>query len=264
MPSNSSSTANAPTVTQTFHTAAREARDLVQRLVKRKREGLDWIDDLRELQQEFIQSSPQASQRECGAGCASCCLSAQVDVTGVEAIAASEFLRMCVSPEDRAKIESRLKRSTEIRRAQIKGQLPQRPVACGMLNSQGHCQIYAARPVICSGVFSTDRQACDDAIHAAEKGDLSGSAPLDLVSIQATGGISGGLQRVLVENGYDGNLYELNSAVLTVLHDPHALQRFFDREDIFRDAICTEAHSPPRRNMVVRPFHLRRRESHLN
>ncbi|MFN3152154.1 YkgJ family cysteine cluster protein [Bremerella sp.] len=253
MPSNSPSLST----TALFREASQEARELVNRLVARDNESMDWVDDLRQLQNGYLDKSSQKDRRECQAGCAGCCLSAQVDVTGIEAIAVSDYLRMCVDGVTLGQIKSRLERVTQRRIDQMRGLARQLPLACSMLGSDGRCMIYPVRPIVCSGVFSTSREACLDAEETAKEGNFSSTIPLDKDAIQATGGISGTLQRILVEHGLDGNLYEFNSAVLAVLREKNSLNRFLAGEDLFHDAICTDPHSPPRKQAVRRPHFLK-------
>ncbi len=236
-------------VTEAFYRASRDTRPVVLKLLEKGAESLDWIDDLRQLQQDLTRNSPYAADRACSAGCASCCFTVQVDVTPIEAIAVADYLRTCLDAPALKSIRERLGKLTQRRRA---GDYSRR-LACGMLGSDGECQVYPIRPIVCSGVFSLDRQACELAAEAIAAGNPSKSIPLDKEAIQATGGIAGSLQRVLVEHGLDGNLYELNSAVLCALQYPDALKRFRDGEDLFAEAICTEAHSPPRVARVPKP-----------
>lgn len=232
---------------------------MVNRLVAQKGESLDWVDDLRQLQVNYLDKSSQKGNRECRAGCSGCCLSAQVDVTGIEAIAVSDYLQMCVDAQALSQIKSRLERVTQRRIDQMRGLARQLPLACSMLGEDGRCMVYPIRPIICSGVFSTSRDSCLDAERTAKAGDFSSTIPLDNDAIQATGGISGTLQRILVEHDLDGNLYEFNSAVLTAMGEKNALNRFLAGEDLFYDAICTDAHSPPRIPTVRRPSFLKPR-----
>ncbi|WDI41172.1 YkgJ family cysteine cluster protein [Bremerella sp. P1] len=255
MPSNAPS----PSTTAIFREASQEARNLVNQLVAQCGESLDWVDDLRQLQLGYLDKSSQKGERECQAGCSGCCLSAQVDVTGIEAIAVSDYLRTCVDRPTLSQIQSRLERSTQRRIDQMRGTARQLPLACSMLGNDGRCTVYPVRPIICSGVFSTDRDACLDAEQTAKVGDFSSTIPLDNDAIQATGGISGTLQRILVEHGLDGNLYEFNSAVLAAITEKNSLNRFLAGEDLFRDAICTDPHSPPRKQAVGRPHFLKSR-----
>lgn len=234
-------------VSAVFHEAARLARPVIDRLLETSSDSLDWADDLRRFQGDYLKRSPQADLRACTAGCSACCFTVQVDVTPPEAIAVSDYLKTCLDSQSLEKIKTRLTKLTQLRRDEAQGKGVPRKLACGMLGEDGRCQVYPARPVVCSGVFSLDRQACETAAESVRRGDTSKSVPLDVVAIQATGGISGSLQRMLVERGLDGNLYELNSAVLCVLPECNALARYLAGEDLFRTAICTEAHSPPRK-----------------
>lgn len=258
MASNNTKPSVSPQITSIFHQASRDGRQLVERLLRQNGESLDWIDDLRQLQGRYLEKSPQKAQRDCSAGCPACCMTAQVDATPIEAIAVSEYLRAYLEPDELYAVKARLTRVTKLREAQLNAQAPQRPLACGLLGMDGKCTVYPVRPVVCSGVFSLNQNECRKAEREAKAGDFSQSIPLDNEAIQATGGISGSLQRVLVEHGLDGNLYELSSAVLAAIQIPDCLERFLNREDIFKNAICTDAHSPPRKRIVPAPKFLRR------
>ena len=261
MPSHDTQPSVSSHITAVFHQASSEGRRLVEGLLRQNGESLDWIDDLRQLQGKYLEKSPQRAQRDCSSGCPACCMTAQVDATPIEAIAVSEYLRVYLDADSLFTVKNRLTRVTKLRLAQLKSELPQRPLACGMLGHDGQCMVYPVRPIICSGVFSLNQNECSRAEREAQMGDFSQSIPLDKDAIQATGGISGSLQRVLVEHGLDGNLYELSSAVLAALQVPDCLTRYLDKEDIFQNAICTDAHSPPRKRIVPAPKFLKHRAS---
>jgi len=255
-----SSNTGSPQVSAIFIEAVKQSKNVVQRLFTEKAESTEWIGGLREVQTELLERSSVADQRQCSAGCSACCMTAQVDVTGIEAIVVAEYLQRTASVPQRNTIQSRLHKLTELRRGSLaKGELP-KALACGMLGQDGRCQVYGVRPVICAGVFSLDQAACDRASENVKNGDISARIPLDQPAIQATGGISGGLQRQLVENGLDGNLYEFNSALLCVINEADLVERFLQREDLFEQAICTDAHSAPRRVVVPAPKFARRRK----
>lgn len=90
------------------------------------------------------------------------------------------------------------------------------------------------------------RAACDLAA-ADPHGQAAQQVPFDPHTKTWTMGVSGGLQRALVDAGLDGNLYELSSIVLRALEVPDAARRWLRREDVFRGCVCTDAHSPPRK-----------------
>ncbi|RCS54362.1 hypothetical protein DTL42_04240 [Bremerella cremea] len=259
MPARDSQSPVSPHITEVFHQASHDGRQLVEGLLRQQSESLDWIDDLRNLQAKFLNQSPQQAQRDCSAGCPACCMTAQVDATPIEAIAVSEYLKAYLDADALFAVKNRLTRVTKLRIAQQNAQAPQRPLACGMLGTDGKCMVYPVRPVICSGVFSLNQNECFKAEREANAGDFSQSIPLDKFALQATGGISGSLQRVLVEHGLDGNLYELSSAVLVALQVPDCLTHYLNQEDIFKNAICTDPHSPPRKRIVPAPKFLNRR-----
>lgn len=207
---------------------------------------LDLMDQLREFQSQLAESSPLKGERQCQAGCAACCFTVAVDITPIEAIAVADYLNSYLPPQRREAIRQRLAHVVDRRRKMTAEQRQQVPLACGLLSMEGMCQAYAARPLICAGVFSLDREACNEAAELVQMGDTGGQVPLDQPARTATAGISGGLQRYLVSHGFDGNLYELNSAVLVAMNHADPLSRYLAGEDLFRDAICTDPHSPPR------------------
>jgi len=198
----------------------------------------------RDAMQQGLDQSPRVEERECRATCCACCLSVPVDVTPLEALVIAEYVRGSVDAERLALVCLRLARTAKARRA---GAIEQsRPVraACALLGSDGLCTVYAVRPLACAGFFSLSREACDAAYEYPEA--AAPVVPIDRPARAWTMGVSGGLQHALVEAGVDGNLYELNSAVLCALETPHAADRWLSCEDIFADCTCTDAHSPPR------------------
>lgn len=207
---------------------------------------LDLMDQLREFQSQLTEASPLKGKRQCQAGCAACCFTVAVDITPIEAIAVADYLKSYLPPQRREAIRERLSHVVARRREMTAQTRQQVPLACGLLSMEGMCQAYAARPLICSGVFSLDREACDEAAELVQIGDTGGQVPMDQPARTATAGISGGLQRYLVAHQLDGNLYELNSAVLVALSHDDPLPRYLAGEDLFRDAICTDPHSAPR------------------
>ncbi|MEX1041104.1 MAG: YkgJ family cysteine cluster protein [Pirellulaceae bacterium] len=247
-------------------------RDLFQTIVSRtigmletsllqrgcETDPLDLMDQLREFQSHLTDTSPQKGQRACQAGCAACCFTVAVDITPIEAIAVADYLKSYLPGQRREAIRQRLEHVVARRRKMTAEERQRIPLACGLLSMDGMCQAYAARPLICSGVFSLDREACDEAAELVQIGDIGGQVPLDQPARTATAGISGGLQRYLVEHGLDGNLYELNSAVLVALEDIDPLPRYLAGEDLFRDAICTDPHSAPRRATSAKKLHRRK------
>lgn len=191
-----------------------------------------------------VAASPLVVLRQCGAGCHACCHTVNADVTPLEAIVAAEYLQQTCEASQLTPVRERLRENAKRRAALNAAERASIRARCGLLGDDGLCQVYAARPLVCGGIFSLSRAACETA--ATSRNLTEQTIPLDRSAKAWTMGLSGGLQRVLVEAGLDGNLYELNSAVLCALETPDAGRRWLAGEDIFADCICTDAHSPPR------------------
>ncbi|TWT34492.1 YkgJ family cysteine cluster protein [Blastopirellula retiformator] len=231
-------------------------------------ESLDVIDTLRGLQPDPLTESLTAPMRACRQGCAACCFTVAIDVTPLEAIAAAEYVAMCLSPEQVESVRDRLEKLA-IRRAMMTREESQtKRLGCGLLGMDGACMIYPARPLVCAGVHSFDQQACESAAELVALEQADGKVPIDRAAKAATMGVSGALQRALVAEGLDGNLYELNSAVLCALNAPNAWRRYLAKEDIFAAAQCTEAHSWPRldapHTSVKKPHFLKKARRRTN
>lgn len=212
----------------------------------RQGESLDVIDLLRVIQPDPLSEKLAAPLRACGQGCSACCFTVAIDVTPLEAIAAAEYVRECLPEQKVEAIKERLHKLSLRRAMMTREETQTRRLGCGLLGSDGACMVYPARPLVCAGVHSFDRAACESAAESIELVQLDAQIPIDRAAKASTMGISGALQRALVEQGLDGNLYELNSAVLCALSAENAWRRYLAKEDLFASALCTEAHSWPR------------------
>jgi Fe-S-cluster containining protein len=201
--------------------------------------------DARARLDKGVEASPLKLLRQCGAGCSACCHTVSADVTPLEALLVAEHLHEHVSAPRLVNIRARLRANAARRAAMTAEERSSTRLRCGLLSDEGLCQAYAARPLVCAGVFSLSRDACES---AASNPELAAQkVPLDRPAKAWTMGVSGGLQRALVDAGLDGNLYELNSVVLCAVETPDVAARWLRGEDVFADCVCTDAHSPPRR-----------------
>ena len=194
--------------------------------------------------------SPQAELRQCGAGCSACCYTPLVEITPLEAIVAGADLANRLSDDELAALKPRLHASAVLRFTSTSSGEGPRKTRCEMLGDDGLCQIYESRPLVCAGVFSLSRDACEAACCGVALADAQ--VPLDRPAKAWMMGVSGGLQRAMVEAGLDGNLYELHSILLRVLETDRAAARWLAGEDIFAGCHCTDAHSAPRRRATLR------------
>jgi Fe-S-cluster containining protein len=236
-----------------FHDAARQERQAVKALL----EG-QWVQallpelrtDAAERVATGVGQSPLKVLHACEPGCSACCRNVAVDVTPLEAFVVADYLRANLDATQREAVTARLAVNAQARSQMSANELRRVRLTCAFLNEQGRCSVYAARPLACAGAFSMSRQAC----HLAAEHPASPAAqqvPFDPYTKTWTMGVSGGLQRALVEAGLDGNLYELSSAVLRALETPDAVERWLRREDVFHGCTCTDAHSPPRVNRAA-------------
>jgi Fe-S-cluster containining protein len=231
-----------------FRDAAGAQRTSLAALLRGKRKG-ELIAALRDNASRQLESglnqSPLKVLHQCAPGCSACCRSVAVDVTPLEALVVADYLRANFDEPQLAEIQKRLKSNSATRGAGSPGEMRKVQATCAFLSDEGRCRVYPARPLVCAGVFSLSRQAC---YAAAENPDSAQAqqTPIDSYSQTWTMGISGGLQRALVEAGLDGNLYELSSIVLRALEVFDAAERWLRGEDVFAGCTCTDPHSPPR------------------
>ncbi len=237
-----------------FHRVAKEQKEAAGRILGRrpgKASLLKLAQNARRRLQEETAQSPLAASRQCGAGCTACCKSTAVDVTPLEALALADSLKKQLSPDELNSLANRLGENVRGKQDANAPQAPSNRPPCALLDDDGRCIAYAERPLACAGAFSFSRAACDRAAAGAAAALLM--IPLDRPAKVWAMGISGGLQRALVEAGLDGNLYERDSILLRAITAPRAACRYLRGEDVFEGCVCTDAHSPPRkRSSTVR------------
>lgn len=235
-----------------FQRAAGAQSDAARQLL-RQRKAADLLDklmnDARVRQQKGTTANSLTVLHECAAGCAACCRASLVEVTPLEGLAIASYLQEKCSGDELHRLKLQLE-SNALQRFQWRADTSTGPVpACAFLGEDGLCQAYHARPLVCAGVFSFSRAACQ----ISQPGPSETNVPLDRSAKAWTLGISGGLQRALVAAGLDGNIYELHSIVLRALEVENAFQRWLKGEDIFAGCHCTDAHSAPRKAAPPKP-----------
>lgn len=200
--------------------------------------------------EQGVNASPLVVLRQCGSGCSACCHTISADITPLEAIVVAEHLLSTADASTLHRVKSRLHLNTVLRANMTAEQRARTRLPCGLLGDDGLCSVYAARPLVCAGVFSLSKAACEASARHEELAQQN--IPLDRHAKAWTIGVSGGLQHALVAAGLDGNLYELNSIVLCALVTEGVAERWLRGEDVFAHCVCTDAHSPPRVMREVR------------
>jgi len=193
---------------------------------------------------QACEQSPLMELRECAEGCSACCHTSRVDVTPLEALLVADHLENNSDQTALEQIKQRLRLTLTSRNSlPIVSDQQFSPVPCPMLNEKGACSVYEARPLVCAGVFSLSRSSCE---HCLVTCSAQASVPVDQPAKVSAMGVSGGLQRAIVDANLDGNLYELCSILLCILETPSAFDRWIAGDDIFQGCHCTDAHSSPR------------------
>ena len=203
-----------------------------------------WLAETRSRLGRKIDGLPLVSRRQCRAGCSWCCHTITTDVTAPEAILLAEDLRQRHAPKELSEIRCRLARADAYRKEMLPAERRWRRVRCGLLDDTERCVAYRVRPLACLGAFSFSAARCESAYRG--ESDPQGKSGMDEAAKTCTRGVSAALQRTLALTGLDGNLYELNSAVLGILEIPDAFERWLGGEDLFADCLCSDPHSPPR------------------
>ncbi|MGE3180408.1 MAG: YkgJ family cysteine cluster protein [Phycisphaerae bacterium] len=181
----------------------------------------------------LLAKSAEKAQRDCRAGCSSCCY-LQVAITIPEAILIATRLRETRSPEAfetlRGKFRDmrvRLRRSSIEQRARMQ-------VPCVLLGADGACSIYAFRPIGCRGYTSFSKNACDAARTAEQPGH---DGPLDRIAWAAASAVSEGLSAGLRDSAVDSHHYEFHSVVSPILDEPLLTEAWQRGEDVFGDCL---------------------------
>lgn len=231
-----------------FQQASSEVRTLLSQVLEQQRPK-QLVAALTQTSRRALEAGTDASPlvvlRQCDAGCNACCHNVSADITPLEAIVVAEYLHRVADAATLSRVRSRMLLNTALRANMTPQERLHTRLPCGLLGDNGLCSVYEARPLVCAGVFSLSRTACEAS--ARHHGPAAPTIPLDRPAKAWTMGVSGGLQRALVDAGLDGNLYELNSIVLCALDTPNAAERWLRGEDLFSQCVCTDAHSPPRR-----------------
>src|SRR5690606_26156093 len=113
-----------------------------------------WADEARAQVASGAAASPLAVLRQCGAGCHACCHTVSADITPLEAIVAAEHLQQTCDAARLAPLRERLRENAKRRAGMSAAERAQIRLRCGLLGDDGLCQTYAARPLVCAGVFS--------------------------------------------------------------------------------------------------------------
>jgi len=165
---------------------------------------------------------PAQRQLACEAGCNHCCKQ-QISVTALEVLELAKFLRNERSPEALALLIERTRETADAVRGRTAAQ--QRGTLCP-LNQDGLCTAYEARPMLCRGATSFDREACKSGAPVPTYAEVWDAAQtlqerLDHAAVQICG---------------RKEILELHNALLIALELPDAESRWRRGEPVFKRA----------------------------
>ena len=166
----------------------------------------------------------------CKAGCNYCCY-LPVHVRPYEAFALAAWLRRQLPPAQLEALRGRLRENAAKTRALGEEGRKHANLACALLDPQGACTAYAARPAQCRKFHSTVLATCeasfarpaDDSIPSPEHPPVAHNAAV--IIAQAANAAR--------EAGFDAAAYDLNAALLEALDNPKSERRWRDGKKAF-------------------------------
>lgn len=174
-----------------------------------------------------------ANRPVCAEGCSHCC-DQSVPVAAPEAFWIFEHLRATRGkPGELAALEALLVESTEgFRKFRTRKEAIGTGLSCPMLDrAQGTCTIHEVRPGPCRAFNSLDVAAC---IKSFGGKDIHATVPTNGTQLNATQQAWLGMLAGLKMMGLEHRVVELGEAVLLLLREPDAGERWARGEHVFR------------------------------
>ncbi len=180
----------------------------------------------------IIEASVQAHAVSiaCRSGCSYCCY-LRVQLQPYEAFALAAWVRRHFAPERLEALRARL-RANVARSAELGAEARKRTnLGCALLDANGACSAYDARPGQCRKFHSTRLATCE-ASYADPADDTIGSPEHAAVGHNAAVIIAQAVNAAR-EAGLDADAYDLNAALLEALENPKAERRWRDGKKAF-------------------------------
>lgn len=186
---------------------------------------------LADLQRDVI--AQRALDVQCKRGCSYCC-HLRVEIRPHEAFVLAEHIATRFDAAKRAATMARLEDNLS-RIAPLTAEAHIRAgVACALLDDEGACSAYDARPATCRKYHSVSVSTCQAAF-SDTSAPLTGDIEDDNVRL-AGNAVTLGHAQGLRDAGYDAGLYELHFALFKALTDPKSAKRYRQRKKAFVDA----------------------------
>jgi len=167
----------------------------------------------------------------CTPGCHYCCYE-QVNVTPPEVFAIAGYINTNWSAGRQRSFRKRLRVAAAKAQGLDHDAYFKARIACPLLNAQGMCSIYEARPLMCRAYNSLDLKACERAARNADR-------PAGERGVRANGaihgimdGVFGGLREGLEAEHLQDFLPTLVTALEPVLDRPRLRERWLHGEQV--------------------------------
>ncbi len=181
---------------------------------------------------------------ECAKGCSLCC-SLYVTATAPEVFCVANHLRR-EYPDRLEQIREAVKSADRDTRYMDADQRLNFRLPCPMLNAQGACSVYTARPSACRALVSSSLRACQRGFAGEDV-----SIPRPTMWWKLRGAHTFAMETALVECGLPVHHYNFNHALRIVLDDETAELRWLSGEDVFanvtRDVYSEKTQAPAER-----------------
>jgi hypothetical protein len=164
-----------------------------------------------------------------------------VGVTAPEAFSIADYIRKNLSLTEQERILKLAVANVDKLVTGTPGEILPPVLLCPLQGPRRICCVYAARPLRCRPLH-----AISIARDAGQNGEMSACSPMEAPeeyrhARTVANGITVGLSKAMESARLSAQIYELNSALATVLEIPDAAERWVKGEDVFVNAIGVPA-----------------------
>ncbi len=169
----------------------------------------------------------------CRAGCSHCCY-LRVAAFPHEIISIYHFLNRTLTKEQRRETKNKIARQYKIVQPLSIDEHYTTNIECPLL-TDGRCSVYPVRPISCAGYHSMSETQCRDSNeHPEIVGTENGGIPM-VLSIKDKQAVQNTVvTQIVMEEGDDGEHYELISALHHLFEDPSLIQRWKNGRKLFK------------------------------
>ncbi|PCI19458.1 MAG: hypothetical protein COB62_05565 [Piscirickettsiaceae bacterium] len=167
---------------------------------------------------------------DCRQGCSYCCYF-RVDVSANEVFTLADYVQ---STFDKNDLDNLLQKATDNKKkismlSQAKRVVTN--IACPLLDEEGSCTVYEARPSMCRKIHSTDVQACKASYDTPEEANIKNAEHPVLSAITMT--MLTAARDGFSAKGMDPEVYDLNEVLIDALEDGKYKKRWLNGKKAF-------------------------------